>query len=588
MPRSWKDSLGQQQHTVFIAEQRPRRGLVQRLLNDFPPLTQAGRKLARLLVALTATAILFCALFPFDLSFDAGFRTIARRFDTSLAQLATAGDTFENILFFVPFGFALGGVLLRDASRTYPAGAIAVGASAALTLTVEVLQCFLGERDPSLADVLNNTLGGAVGFAVYRFVGSRTLNALAGGIAAAERATGATMMCVLTGAYVAAVCGIPLFVGGGGAGALAGWSPGYALCVGNELADDRTWSGTVSEIHFASRAASESEVREIFSGKPVTDVLHDVMVGSYQTVGEPPFVDSVGKLPPLQRSSAITSRPEDRSTTTQAATDRADAVLAQSVPTMPASQPVEVNADLWLRTAEPVAALTRAVTASGQLTAVVTATTARPDQWGQARILTVSAGRSVRNLTIAQDVADLVVRVRTGATGLNGTTPQFVVKDVFFDSRPRRIVVAIADGLLRVYVDSPAWRCATRLSPDVAAVWALYPRDSWSFRLAPGAGGFGGSLAGAVYRVLTFVGLGALAAATANQLRRPHRERVLIAAAIVAAGILLLEVTMTTVTGQRVPIGGMVAAALAGALGAAAVKIRHGGTWVSSYAGGVR
>ena len=80
-----------------------------------------------------------------------------------------------------------------------------------------------------------------------------------------------------------------------------------------------------------------------------------------------------------------------------------------------------------------------------------------PDQDGPARILTLSKDARHRNLTIAQDDADLIVRLRTPATGLNGTyldgAPVARIADVFATPDWRDLAVEIAPGELRVEVD---------------------------------------------------------------------------------------------------------------------------------------
>ncbi|HVR72751.1 MAG TPA: VanZ family protein [Planctomycetota bacterium] len=75
-----------------------------------------------------------------------------------------------------------------------------------------------------------------------------------------------------------------------------------------------------------------------------------------------------------------------------------------------------------------------------------------PSQRGPARIFTLSRDASHRSLTIGQVGDDLVVRLRTAETTLNGM-PERVVPDVFSRPEWRVIEVAVGEGLLRVLVD---------------------------------------------------------------------------------------------------------------------------------------
>ncbi len=99
-------------------------------------------------------------------------------------------------------------------------------------------------------------------------------------------------------------------------------------------------------------------------------------------------------------------------------------------------------------------------------------------QDGPARILTLSKDPYLRNLTIAQRGQDLIVRIRTPASDLNGT-PAYKVQNVLSDADWHRIEVHIVPQLLQVSIDG------------TVAVSAALPRDalsSWArdYRLALG------------------------------------------------------------------------------------------------------
>jgi VanZ family protein len=171
-------------------------------------------------------------VFPFDFNFSGGAGQIARRFDSTLMQQATAGDSFENILFFMPFGFALGAVLRRRWLAYWVGTALAaMVVSAALSTLVEFGQAFLSMRDPSLTDIVNNSIGGLIGFGVYRLVGDVLLRAVARAIEVAEQKMGALMLAVVGALYSAVVCIVPIFLGADAA-RLGTWNPNYHLAIG--------------------------------------------------------------------------------------------------------------------------------------------------------------------------------------------------------------------------------------------------------------------------------------------------------------------------------------------------------------------
>lgn len=97
-----------------------------------------------------------------------------------------------------------------------------------------------------------------------------------------------------------------------------------------------------------------------------------------------------------------------------------------------------------------------------------------PDQDGPARILTLSSGPLRRNLTLAQDGDDLTIRLRTPATGLNGTyfdgTPVARIADVFATPAWVDLRIGIEPGELRVEVDGEA-RARTTLPAAPLQGW---------------------------------------------------------------------------------------------------------------------
>lgn len=86
------------------------------------------------------------------------------------------------------------------------------------------------------------------------------------------------------------------------------------------------------------------------------------------------------------------------------------------------------------------------------LTVSLTACSYYNPQVGPARIITISKDPWLRNLTIGQDGADLIVRLRRHGSDLNGLPP-YIVPDVFKDSTCRAIQVAIEPLRMTINVD---------------------------------------------------------------------------------------------------------------------------------------
>jgi len=97
---------------------------------------------------------------------------------TEIGEVWDLFDIAVNLLLFVPLGFGLAAI--AQSGGVPPARAIllifAVGA--ALSLGVEVLQCWLPDREPSLIDVAANSASSALGAALHFAASSGLLERL--------------------------------------------------------------------------------------------------------------------------------------------------------------------------------------------------------------------------------------------------------------------------------------------------------------------------------------------------------------------------------------------------------------------------
>jgi hypothetical protein len=76
----------------------------------------------------------------------------------------------------------------------------------------------------------------------------------------------------------------------------------------------------------------------------------------------------------------------------------------------------------------------------------------RPRQDGPARIISFSRGAHHRNVSLCQEDGQLVLRLRTSDTGLNGTDPQ-VTLGMLERGQKHRLAVTYRPGDLRFFLD---------------------------------------------------------------------------------------------------------------------------------------
>ena len=75
------------------------------------------------------------------------------------------------------------------------------------------------------------------------------------------------------------------------------------------------------------------------------------------------------------------------------------------------------------------------------------------NQYGPARILSYSIDSGARNFTIGQSYDQLVVRLRTTETTLNGTNPHLIVDGTFDDRNLQHLVITYDFSEQRVYIN---------------------------------------------------------------------------------------------------------------------------------------
>jgi VanZ family protein len=408
---------------------------------------------ARILLVFAVLLVLYTTWFPFDF-----FTRLERigpemwhRVDWRLIRQDAHTDIPRNIVLYTPVGFALAAVIAIARRRRFPVVVGAISGCACLSLLTEVLQITLPARVPSVADVFSNTLGAAIGSALWPRIGTRVLAGIAT-LAASIRSRLSPGLAV--GLLIVYALGLYAFSARlTGSTAVRDWNPDYPLVLGNEPQGDRAWRGSISHLFFYDRALSKDEVSTLLeSDSAVPQLPPNPLV--YYPLDGPPYADAVsgGEL------------------------------LSWRGEAPPVAGPT-VGPMAWLQTREPARRLISRIDRGSQFTVGVTVASDEVEQTGPARIVTLSADANRRNLTLGQSGPDLSVRLRTPATGPNGTTPQFVFPDVFPDRRSHRLVVTYDGFELAAYSDCPESRRALALSPSIALVGSFLPADLWEVRL---------------------------------------------------------------------------------------------------------
>ena len=108
----------------------------------------------------------------------------------------------------------------------------------------------------------------------------------------------------------------------------------------------------------------------------------------------------------------------------------------------------------WLQTDTVVNSLNQRLQATSQFTVVTTIATAKLQQKGPARIISLSDSPSRRNFTLGQQDNKLSLRLRTPLNGINAQYLTTSVENAFTDTKPHKTVITYANSGFHVYIDN--------------------------------------------------------------------------------------------------------------------------------------
>jgi glycopeptide antibiotics resistance protein len=481
--------------------------------------------IAKFILAVSIFGILFAGLFPFDFQFPkSGLAYHVRTWFDHSPEPAILADKVQNILFFVPFGFGVAAVIRRGriVARNVTRVIVALVLGFALSITVELLQVFLGFRDPTWVDVLMNTTGAGAGALLLVSTRDQSLRAIAKPLMRLSPYVTFRNVAAVLVVYVIVQLLLPLATMN--RGRLANWDHAFPLLVGNETNGERGWGGNVWRVNLWSRAANGDQVKRLLDDPSAAEILKPFACGSYELLGPGPYPDRSDTLPPLEWVGEAAGEPPATNPATT-------------------SHPASITPQRWLRTSGGAARAVHRIRSSSEFTLSTMIAPAVEDQRGPARIVSISGDGHVRNFSLMHDYHQLSLRLRTPLIGPDGSAPEAIVDDVFDSTQPKHIVITYADAVMIAYVDGVE-RGRMEITPEAALIWRLYPRSGWKVKL----GQYGFRSYAAIYRVLVLVPFAALLAAMVSLGRFDRRQQLLAIAGAVILFSLALELILGSLT----------------------------------------
>lgn len=376
-------------------------------------------------------AILVLRLIPFTFAYDGRIP-----FERVTWRPLSLRDVPLNVALFIPFAFGLAGTLVRRGDPWPSVRRRVLLVSVGLSAALEAVQIFMPDRAPSFADIAANALGAAAGLWLFRAWAE-------GFVVSINRSATRRNLVLATLLYGAVVAGLTVYLQR--SVRLSDWDASYPLLVGNETNGKRPWEGTVSRLYFVDRAVSPDEAEAALAGEEPA---------GYDFTGAGPYLDQLGLMPPLGWNAGAAE----------------------------ARGSVRVGAAQWLLTAEPVSEWADATRAASAFTLGVDFEAAPPNQSGPARIVTVSADPTHRNVTLGQKQRALLVRLRTPASGTNGQKPEFALPEFFTSGGLRQVIVSYDAPVLNVYTNTTGRRSVS-LAPGLAFFKDFTNANEWEVTL---------------------------------------------------------------------------------------------------------
>ena len=395
-----------------------------------------GAHLLRILLVYLIYLFVF-TLAPFSFSVDpsASFSIL---FDEKFESLnhtlhRSAWDLVSNFLLFLPFGFLLAALPTLSCWKPSHKVILSATCACALSLAIELCQLFL-PRAPSAVDVLMNTAGGMIGaiISVHYYTPLARFTQRCWWDGHRNRFLQVIVSVYVMGLLLAYSLPLPLRPDFGN------WDLDFPFQLGNEAGLDRPWLGKMYLVAMYDRALSSEGVLSNFSAGPFHNAaenrVHDGLVALYS------FTEGSGDIVHDRSSfgSPLDLQIGEPGHIRWLAPNGIEFLLSTSI-FHPRPSKKFSTSSMYLR---------------NQLTLETWIATAHVEQSGPARIISYSPSANRRNFTLGQEGRNIVFRLRTPVSGLNGTQPQLVTKDFPVTKGLQHLVITYRNGVETLYVNA--------------------------------------------------------------------------------------------------------------------------------------
>ena len=366
--------------------------------------THAGD--ARVALTLLALAVVFVTLYPF------GF---VRTGEVYLSHLKNAlRDPFDLYLpvHALP---AMLAVWLLSASRAWKSRWVPAGLVCVFLIALELVQAGVSHRHARVGDVAIQWIGAGLGVwlgPVAAKVGTGLM-----------RARRPFWTLVILG-WTALACVV--VVRGQMGHRIEGWEE-FPFMLGNEYDGQRPWSGVIHSAGIYAGMIDQSQADAL----QATPIAQDENLALRAQLA-PSMIYDLAQGPTSLGSISFDLRTKD---------------------VVYSERGLELDEGKYAQGQRPASEIMQAISEAGGATIEVECTPTLSEQFGPARIVTLSKGLDYRNITLAQEGSAAVLRVRTKRAGPNGSDIPIEWPGVFEAGKRLHLVVTTAGGRSRLWVD---------------------------------------------------------------------------------------------------------------------------------------
>jgi VanZ family protein len=387
------------------------------------------------LLAIYVAYLVLFALAPFTPAVDASVPVteLYKKFEglSGFTRL-TPWDIVTNVLLFVPYGVLVVMLPVMSSQRWWTKLLLVLISASLLSTAVELGQLLL-PRKPSVSDVSCIVVGGVTGALLGILAHGpilRVARQLGRGVHD-HAALAGILIAYILGLYAVFSMPLPLSKD------FSNWDPAFHLLLGNEGSLDRPWRGELYLVALYSRALTGQEVWTNFTAGPyihsVQKRVDNGLILFYD------FSETAGDIVHDRAASGPYAhlRVQDPAgvqwLTPNGLSLRDRTVIASS------AAPIKLSAARF----SPVSELS----VEGWISP------AGLWQDGPARIISYSRDANQRNFTLGQDRREVVFRLRTPTSGLNGMNPELHTTDQPLRPGIQHLVVTYRQGIETLYVN---------------------------------------------------------------------------------------------------------------------------------------